>query len=145
MRISDWSSDVCSSDLDDLLDARFFLQPLHADADFEHRMFEQELVLDAAIARIPAEETETLPREIGGDIMLGKVHIIMGGDDRDLRTLARLGPIDALARMPARLDARRGRRHAADELRVQSFDPVRVPHHRLSCLDRKSTRLNSSP
>src|SRR3546814_5704322 len=104
MRIRDWISDVCSSDLigahqraaariaedDNLLDARFFLQPLHADADVEHRMFEQELVLDAAIARIPAEETETLPREIGGDIMLGKVHIIMGGDDRDLRTLARL-------------------------------------------------------
>src|SRR3546814_15169389 len=80
MRIRDWISDVCSSDLigahqraaariaedDDLLDARFFLQPLHADADVEHRMFEQELVLDAALARLPAEETETLPREIGG-------------------------------------------------------------------------------
>src|SRR3546814_17976695 len=84
-------------------------------------MFEQELVLDAAIERIPAEETETLPREIGGDIMLGKVHIIMGGDDRYLRTLARLGPIDALARMPARLDARSGLRHAADEFRVPTL------------------------
>ena len=95
-------------------------------------MFEQELVLDPAIARVPAEKAETLPREIGRDIMFGEIDVVMGGDDRDLRPLARLGPINALARMPARLDARRGRRHAADELHVQSFDPVRVHHHRLS-------------
>src|SRR3546814_4271706 len=106
MRISDWSSDVCSSDLlgligthqraapriaenDDRLDAGLLLEPFHADADVEHRMFEQELVLDPAIARVPAEETEALPREIGRDIMFGEIDVIMRRDDRDLGTLDR--------------------------------------------------------
>src|SRR3546814_7449552 len=83
-------------------------------------MFEQELVLDPAIARVPAEETAALPREIGRDIMFGEIDVIMRRDDRDLGPFARLGPIDALARMPARMNARRGRRHEADKLRVQS-------------------------
>src|SRR3546814_16139782 len=77
MRISDWSSDVCSSDL---------------------------------------------PREPGRDIMFGEIDVIMRRDDRDLRPLAAFGPVNALARMPARLNARRGRRYAADELRVEAFD-----------------------
>src|SRR3546814_20122824 len=84
-----------------------------------------------AIARVPTEKAEARPREIGRDIMFGEIDVIVRRDDRDLRPFARFGPIDALARMPARLNARRGRRHAADKLRVQSFDPVRV-HHRLS-------------
>src|SRR3546814_19894206 len=88
-------------------------------------MFEQELGLDPAIARVPAEKAEALPREIGRDIMFGEIDVIVRRDDRDLRPFARFGPIDALARMPARLNARRGRRHAADKLRVQSFAPVR--------------------
>src|SRR3546814_10650360 len=95
-------------------------------------MFEQELVLDPAIARVPAEKAEALPREIGRDIMFGEIDVIVRRDDRDLGPFARFGTIDALARMPARLNARSGRRHAADKLSVQYFDPVRV-NHRLSC------------
>src|SRR3546814_2393490 len=48
---------------DDLLDAGLLLEPFHADADVEHRMFEQELVLDPAIARVPAEKAEALDRK----------------------------------------------------------------------------------
>src|SRR3546814_10409636 len=119
-------------------------------------MFEQELVLDPAVARVPAEEAEALPREPGRDIMFGEIDVIMRRDDRDLRPLAAFGPVNVLARMPARLNARRGRRYAADELRVEAFDAVRVHHHSPDCRfvrlsarnaapeDRKSTRLNSN-
>ena len=89
-------------------------------------MFEQKLVLYPAIARVPAEKTKALPREIGRDIMFGKIDIIMGCNDRDLWTLAAFGPVDALAWMPARLDARRGRRGPSDKLRVQPFGSVGV-------------------
>src|SRR3546814_8198597 len=74
--------------------------------------------------------------------MFGEIDVIMRRDDRDLGPFARFGPIDALARMPARLNARRGRRHAADKLRVQSFDPVRV-HHRLSRSEEHTSELQS--
>src|SRR3546814_9883025 len=74
-------------------------------------MFEQELGLDPAIARVPAEKAEALPREIGRDIMFGEIDVIVRRDDRDLRPFARFGPIDALARMPARLNARRSEVH----------------------------------
>src|SRR3546814_18161243 len=90
-------------------------------------MFEQERVLDPAIARVPAEKAEALPREIGRDIMFGEIDVIVRRDDRDLRPFARFGPIDALARMPARLNARRGRPHAAYKLPVQALDPA--PSH----------------
>src|SRR3546814_20959172 len=94
-------------------------------------MFEQERVLDPAIARVPAEKAEALPREIGRDIMFGEIDVIVRRDDRDLRPFARFGPIAALARMRARLNARRGRHHAADKFSVQTFDPAPV-HHSLS-------------
>src|SRR3546814_5291673 len=65
--------------------------------------------------------------------MFGEIDVIMRRDDRDLRPLAAFGPVNALARMPARLNARRGRRYAADELRVEAFDAVRVHHHSPDC------------
>ena len=115
-----------------MFDARHFLQPLHADADVDDRMFEQELVLHSAIAGVPAKEAETLPREIGGDIMFREIDVIVRGDDRDLGPLARLGPIDALARVAARLNSRRGRRRTADECRVEVLDAIGI-HLYLSC------------
>jgi len=110
------------------VDARLFPQPADADADVDQGVFEDELVLGAPISRVPAEEAEALPGEIGSDIVLGEIDIVVGGDQGDLRPAARWRPVEALAGMAARLDPRRGGRHAADEFDIQPIRQIARRH-----------------
>ena len=101
----------------DALDA-LLAQPFHAGADVDQRMLQREQVLGAAIARVPAEEAVTAGRDVGREVMLAEIAVVVRRDQRDARALALRRPVDALARMAADFAARRRRRRQADEARV---------------------------
>ena len=65
-------------------DARRFLQPFHADGDVDQRVLQREQILGAAKARVPAEKAETARGEIGRDVVLGEIDVVVRGDDRGL-------------------------------------------------------------
>src|SRR6185312_11608222 len=81
-------------------------QPFHPDADIGDGMLQMEEVLGAAIARIPSQEAEAAPREIGCDIVLGEVDIVVRCDQRGLWALPLRRPIESLAGMSASTRAR---------------------------------------
>jgi hypothetical protein len=97
---------------DDFLDA-VVLEPFHADADVDQGMLEQELVLGAAIARVPAQEADSALGHVGREIVLGEVDVVVRCDHRDARLLSLRSPVDALARIAAVSGARHGRRGEA--------------------------------
>src|SRR5258708_28712110 len=43
-------------------------------------------ILGAAIARVPAEEAVAARRDVGREIMLGEIHVVVRGDQRDARS-----------------------------------------------------------
>src|SRR5205085_808890 len=75
-------------------------------------------VLVAAIPCVPAEEAVAARRNVGRQIMLGKIDVVVCGDQRDARPLALRGPIHALAWMSADFRAWRGGGRQTDELRI---------------------------
>src|SRR3546814_5265790 len=132
MRISDWSSDVCSSDLQEFLDL-FGLFARAAEADV--------LQSDILEARDLVRQLfgQDLAQEIG-EAVLGRADEIPGrgalehGDVRRPLAVALFGH--------RRLDGDRGRaRSDHDDLLARIIEILR-PELRVE--DRKSTRLNSS-
>src|SRR3546814_13608934 len=88
MRISDWSSDVCSSDLFELVDSRgvdlfeifggHFVAGL--DVDFTGR------VVDEIIGRVPAEDflgrdQQRVETVLGGLVGQARADLVAGGED----------------------------------------------------------------
>ncbi len=66
----------------DLLGSGLLPQPAHPDPDLGQRVVEQEVGLVPAETRVPAEETVTALGEEGSEVMLGEIHVVMGGDER---------------------------------------------------------------
>src|SRR3546814_6532576 len=120
MRISDWSSDVCSSDLNLLL--RFYdLESGRIFIDGQDIAQVMQRSLRAQIAMV-TQDTALLHRSIRDNIVYGKPE----ASEEDMRRAAELA--EAAGFIPELRDLR-GRR---------GYDAF------VACLDRKSTRLNSS-
>ena len=61
------------------------------------RVLKQEVCLVASKARVPAEKTKSPCSHVLTKVMLGEVHVVMGGDHRRLWLLAHRRVVDALA------------------------------------------------
>ena len=108
-----------------------FAQPAHPDADLGQRVVQEEVRLAAAEPGVPAEEPEASFGHEAGQVVLGKVHVVVGGDERHPRPAGRRAVVDALARVTAR--ARPGpethyRRRQPDELPHDlAHSPLPIP------------------
>src|ERR1700734_278520 len=86
-------------------------------------MVEQEAALKPAEPGVPPQKSDPTGRQVIGEIMLGEVDLIVGGDHRDLRFTPDAAVIQPLARVSARAGAPAGRRRQPDEF---SNDPGRA-------------------
>ena len=77
-------------------------QEAHADGDVGERVVEHEVRLGAAEAGVPPEEAEAAPGHEVGQVVLGEVDVVVGGDERGrrVRVAGRRVP-EALARVAA--------------------------------------------
>ena len=64
-------------------------QPPHAGADVDERVLEEEEGLVAPVARVPAEEPDAALGERLGEVVLGEVDVVVGGDAGHPRSRAR--------------------------------------------------------
>ena len=97
-------------------DALDLAQPADADADVDQRVVEQEAALEAAVAGVPAEESDAAGGHVVGEIVLGEVDLVVRGDHRDLGLAAHAAVVEALARVSARARPSRGGGLQPDEL-----------------------------
>jgi len=90
-------------------------QPAYADADVDQRVFQQELIFGAAIAGVPAQEAVAVRGEVGRDVVLAEVDVIVRRNEGGFRPPAGRGGVNPLTGMATGLDARGGRRLESDE------------------------------
>src|SRR5690606_25285169 len=97
------------------VDPRLLAQPADADADVHQRLVEPEVPLVAAEPGVPAQEAEAAPGHVVGEVVLGEVDLVVGGDQRHLGAGALGGVVEALAGVPARARAGGAGGGAGDE------------------------------
>src|SRR3546814_18655490 len=81
MRISDWSSDVCSSDLQILIERRFILQIHFRSATrrlVERRLRNEEMPVLDDLRHLPIKESEEQRANVGAvDVCVGHAHALV--------------------------------------------------------------------
>ena len=82
-----------------VVDAGLLAQPPHAGADVDERVLEEEVGLVAAVAGVPAEEPDAPLGQQLGEVVLGEVDVVVGGDAGHRRSGARRPVVQALARV----------------------------------------------
>src|SRR3546814_4646963 len=127
MRISDWSSDVCSSDLNALRKIAEIVGQIAVDPG------DDRLVAEIAVAA----ERHLAHEEVTDRIEPVAVDEIVGRDDVAQRFRHLLAPIEKMA--VGEYALRRSEEHTSE---LQSL--MRLPFA-VFCLKQKSTRLNSMP
>ncbi len=79
-------------------------------------MIEQEVRLVAAEAGVPAEEAVASLGQVARQVVLGKVHVVVRGDEGGRRPLPGRAMVDALARVAAGAGPADDRGRQRDEL-----------------------------
>src|SRR2546430_3461103 len=89
-------------------------------ADVHHRLCQSEVGAVASIAGVPPEEADAAGGDVLGEVVLGEVHLVVGGDQRDLRPHSVLVVVEALARPPTGTRPGNGGRLGRDELTLDA-------------------------
>jgi hypothetical protein len=92
---------------DDAFDTGLFLQPTHADADVDQRVFQQEERFVTTKARIPTQKSEATLRHELAEIVFTEVDVVVRRDERRVRAFPNRRVVQTLARMKPGAVARR--------------------------------------